>query len=176
RIRRRRSASGHCDGLERVPLPAARACGGRIVNAALELRDVFRLYEADGAGSVALQGLSLAVAEGEILVVLGPSGSGTTTLLRIPAGLDHPSAGSARAFEHDLGRMSSRELAGYRSRLTGYADQHYSRALAPELSVRELVGLRLGLEGATSAEQRKRADDLLERVGLSHKRESRPAE
>ena len=143
---------------------------------ALELSDVFRLYEADGAGCVALQGLSLSVREGEIVVVLGPSGSGKSTLLRILAGLDRPSAGLVHAFGHDLGRASERDRASYRSRLTGYAEQHYSRALAPELSARELVGLRLGLEGASRAERLRRADELLDRVGLSERRDARAAE
>jgi len=134
------------------------------VTSALELRDVFRLFESDGAGCVALQGLSLRVRDGEIVVVLGPSGSGKSTLLRLLAGLDRPSAGTVHAFGHDLGRASGRDLAAYRSRVTGYAEQHYSRALAPELTVRELVGLRLGLDGAAADTRLRRADELLERV------------
>jgi len=145
------------------------------VTAAVELRDVFRLY-GESAGAMALQGLSLGVGDGEILVVLGPSGSGKTTLLRVLAGLDRPSAGSVRAFDQELSRMSPKELAEYRSRITGYADQHYSRALAPELTARELVGLRLGLEGATAGERRRRAEELLERVGLADKLDAHPAE
>ena len=143
---------------------------------ALELRDVFRLYESDGAGCVALQGLSLSVRDGEIVVVLGPSGSGKSTLLRILAGLDRPSAGLVHAFGHDLGRASERDRASYRSQVTGYAEQHYSRALAPELRARELVGLRLGLEGASRVERQRRADQLLERVGLAERRDARAAE
>jgi ABC-type lipoprotein export system ATPase subunit len=148
------------------------------VTPALELQDVFRLYEGEreGAGTVALQGLSLGVRDGEIVVILGPSGSGKSTLLRILAGLDRPSAGSARAFGVDLSRCSSRELASYRSRLTGYAEQHYSRTLSPELTARELVGLRLGLEGASPRERRRRADELLDRVGLSSRGEALPHE
>ena len=108
--------------------------------------------------------------------MLGPSGSGKTTLLRILAGLDRPSAGRAIVNGTDLVGLSARALARYRSEQTGYADQHYSRALAPELTARELVGLRLGLKGATRAERGQRADELLERVGLAAKRDSRPYE
>jgi ABC-type lipoprotein export system ATPase subunit len=146
------------------------------VTPALELRDVFRLFEDNGTGCVALQGLSLSVRDGEIVVVLGPSGSGKSTLLRILAGLDRPSAGTVHALGHDLGRASGRDRASYRSRLTGYAEQHYSRALAPELTARELVGLRLGLEGVSRAGRLRRADELLERVGLAERRDARPAE
>jgi len=143
---------------------------------AIEARDLFRIYSSGGGNAAALQGLTLSVRDGEILVVLGPSGSGKTTLLRILAGLDRPSAGRAIVFGSDLAGLSSRALARYRSNETGYADQHYSRALAPELTARELVGLRLGLEGATRAERTRRADELLERVGLADKRASRPHE
>jgi ABC-type lipoprotein export system ATPase subunit len=143
---------------------------------AIEARDLFRIYESAGGNAAALQGLTLTVRDGEILVVLGPSGSGKTTLLRILAGLDRPSAGRAIVNGTDLAGLSSRALARYRSEETGYADQHYSRALAPELTARELVGLRLGLKGATRAERGRRADELLERVGLAAKRGSRPYE
>ncbi len=143
---------------------------------AIEARDLFRIYDSPGGNAAALQGLTLSVRDGEILVVLGPSGSGKTTLLRILAGLDRPSAGRALVLGTDLAGLSSRALARYRAAQTGYADQHYSRALAPELSARELVGLRLGLEGATRAERGRRADELLERVGLADKRDSRPYE
>ena len=61
---------------------------------AVEARDLFRLYASPEGASVALQGLTIDVAAGELLVVFGPSGSGKSTLLRILAGLDRPSAGS----------------------------------------------------------------------------------
>ena len=60
--------------------------------------------------------------------------------------------------------------------MLGYADQHYARSLAPELRVRELVGMQLGLRGAAPAERRRRADELLERVGLDGFGDRRPTE
>jgi ABC-type lipoprotein export system ATPase subunit len=143
---------------------------------AIELRDVFRVHSTREGDAAALQGLSLRVADGEVLTVLGPSGSGKSTLLRLLAGLDRPSAGVVRVYGEDVGKLPSRRLARYRSTLLGYADQHYARALAPELSARELVALQLGLRGASSAERYARADELLERVGLSEKRNRRPTE
>src|SRR3954452_15396962 len=106
---------------------------------AVEARDLFRLYATPQGTSVALQGLTLDVAEQELLVVFGPSGSGKSTLLRILAGFDKPSAGSVRVLGHDLRTLRGAALLEYRSRTLGYADQHYERALAPELSARELV-------------------------------------
>ncbi|HEY7196661.1 MAG TPA: ATP-binding cassette domain-containing protein [Gaiellaceae bacterium] len=143
---------------------------------AVETRDLFRVHEGPGGGVAALQGLTLAVPEGEVSVLLGPSGSGKTTLLRILAGLDRPSAGSARVLGTDLATLHGGELAAYRSRTLGYADQHYWRALAGELTARELVGVQLGLAGVPPAERRARADELLERVGLLEKRGAHPRE
>ncbi len=126
--------------------------------------------------AAALQGLSLHVAEGEVLTVLGPSGSGKSTLLRLLAGLDRPSAGVVRVHGEDVGKLPARRLAHYRASMLGYADQHYARALAPELSARDLVALQLGLRGTGRTDRLRRADELLERVGLAGKRESRPGQ
>ena len=142
----------------------------------LEIRDLFRVYTEDGAGVPALQGLTLAVREGEVCVVLGPSGSGKSTLLRILAGLDRPSAGTVRLRGLDVGRLRGRALARYRAEELGYAEQHYRRALAEELSARDLVGLQLGLAGAPARERHRRADELLERVGLADRRDAHPHE
>jgi ABC-type lipoprotein export system ATPase subunit len=143
---------------------------------AVELRDVFRIYQTPEGDAAALQGLTLNVHEGEVLVVLGPSGSGKSTLLRLLAGLDRPSAGSVRVFDEDVGKLTGRALGAYRSGTLGYADQHYARALVPELTARELVALQLALRGVPRKQREARADELLERVGLIAKRESRPHE
>ncbi len=143
---------------------------------AVEAVDLFRIYASPEGTSVALQGLTLEVAEGELLVVFGPSGSGKSTLLRILAGLDRPSAGTVRVLEHDLRTLRGRALVEYRSRTLGYADQHYTRALAPELTACQLVGLRLGLLGAPGPDRERAADALLERVGLLDRRNARPSE
>jgi ABC-type lipoprotein export system ATPase subunit len=143
---------------------------------AIELKDVFRVHSTPEGDAAALQGLSLRVAEGEVVTVLGPSGSGKSTLLRLLAGLERPSAGIVRVHGEDVGKLSRRRLARYRSTQLGYADQHYGRALAPELRVRELVALQLGLRGAPRPDRIRRADELLERVGLSALRGRRPTE
>jgi ABC-type lipoprotein export system ATPase subunit len=143
---------------------------------AIELRDVFRVHSTPEGDAAALQGLSLRVADGEVLTVLGPSGSGKSTLLRLLAGLDRPSAGVVRVHGEEIGKLTSRRLAQYRATMLGYADQHYARALSPELSARELVALQLGLRGTGGDERLRRADELLERVGLAEKRHRRPGE
>jgi ABC-type lipoprotein export system ATPase subunit len=143
---------------------------------AVEATGLFRIYPSAEGAAAALQGLTLDVEEGELVVVFGPSGSGKSTLLRILAGLDRPSAGTVRVFEHDLRTLRGRALVDYRSRTLGYADQHYGRALAPELTAHELVALRLDLLGVDPGESGRTADALLERVGLADRGDARPAE
>jgi ABC-type lipoprotein export system ATPase subunit len=143
---------------------------------AVEARDLFRLYATPEGTAVALQGLSLDVAERELLVVFGPSGSGKTTLLRILAGLDRPSAGTVSVFGHDLRTLRGSARLAYRSRTLGYADQHYVRALAPELTARELVALRPALLGVERRTRERIADEYLERVGLLDRADALPSE
>ena len=146
------------------------------MNALVQLEDVFRVYPSPEGGVAALQGLSLAVEQGELCVVLGPSGSGKSTLLRIVAGFDRASAGSVRVGGVDVGALSGWGAARFRSRAIGYADQHYWRALAGELIARELVGVQLGLAGVPAEQRHARADELLERVGLGTRRDAHPRE
>jgi ABC-type lipoprotein export system ATPase subunit len=139
---------------------------------AVEIRDLFRVYSTPEGDAAALQGLTLDVDEHELVVVLGPSGSGKTTLLRAVAAQERPSAGVVRVFGRDAARLSGRE----RAQILGYVDQHYERALAPELTLRELVALPLELRGARTRDAAAQAEALLERVGLAEKREARPGE
>jgi ABC-type lipoprotein export system ATPase subunit len=143
---------------------------------AIELRDVFRVHSTPEGDAAALQGLSLTVAQGEVVAVLGPSGAGKSTLLRILAGLEAPSAGTVRVLGEEIGKLPPRRLADYRATRLGYVDQHYTRTLAPELSARALVSLQLGLRGERQPVRLARADELLERVGLGAKRDRRASE
>jgi ABC-type lipoprotein export system ATPase subunit len=143
------------------------------VTLAVDARDLFHVYSSPEGEAAALQGLSLAVREGESLVVLGPSGSGKSTLLRILAGLERPSAGSLRVFGADVPRG---RRAAYRARVLGYVEQHYTLALDPDLTARELVALQLALDGAPRRPRLARADELLERAGLAGKADARPPE
>jgi ABC-type lipoprotein export system ATPase subunit len=146
------------------------------VSIAVDVRDLFRVHQTPEGDAAALQGLSLTIREHEVVTVLGPSGSGKSTFLRILAGLDRPSAGTVRVFGVEIGKLPTGDVARYRTRSVGYADQHYARALSPELTARELVALELGLAGSPSDERARRADELLERVGLADRRGARPAE
>jgi ABC-type lipoprotein export system ATPase subunit len=146
------------------------------VTAVVDARELFAVYPSATGGVAALQGLSLSVEEDETCVVLGPSGSGKTTLMRVIAGLARPSAGSLVVAGHDLVHASPRELGQYRQEILGYADQHYWRALAAELTAEELVAVPLGLAGTPTRDRSTRSRELLERVGLLDRADARPSE
>ena len=141
---------------------------------AVDVRDAFRIFESARGGTVALQGATLSVAAGEIVVVQGPSGSGKTTLLRVVAGFERLSAGSAHVLGAELPRLGSRETAVFRARNLGMLDQHYAQSLSPDLTCRRTVAIQLELSGRTPVEASRAADELLDRVGLGERGGDRP--
>ncbi|HZO96615.1 MAG TPA: ATP-binding cassette domain-containing protein [Gaiellaceae bacterium] len=141
---------------------------------AVDVRDAFRIHRSAGGTAVALQGLSLRVEAGETVVVLGPSGSGKTTLLRAVAGFDSLSAGSVQVLGRDLGGLGPAALARFRASHLGLLDQHYARALSPDLTCVHSVALGLELLGTPRREARAAAASLLERVGLGDRLGDRP--
>jgi len=143
---------------------------------AIETRDLFRVYATSEGRAAALQGLSLDVGDGEIVVVYGPSGSGKTTLLRILGALDAPSAGLVRVQGTDLRQLRGSARDRFRAGVIGYVDQHYSRLLASELTAGQIVQLPLALRGEEPSRRRSRASELLERVGLADRAGARPSE
>ncbi|MCY7302866.1 MAG: ATP-binding cassette domain-containing protein, partial [Thermoleophilia bacterium] len=142
----------------------------------VEARDLFCVYPGADGGVAALQGLTLDIDEGEVCVVLGPSGSGKTTLMRVIAGFERVGAGSITVADIDLGLLSQRGLAQYRAETLGYADQHYWRALAGELTAEQLIAVPLGLQGVADRDRLSRSHALLERVGLRDRATARPSE
>jgi ABC-type lipoprotein export system ATPase subunit len=143
---------------------------------AIDVRDAFRIFASAAGGTAALQGLTLAVEQGEVVVALGTSGSGKTTLLRTVAGLERLSAGTARVLGRDLGGADRRAAATFCAARLGVLDQHYARSLSPDLSCADTVALQLRLRGGGRAASRSTAEELLERVGLGGRGQSRPAE
>src|SRR5437763_16051108 len=124
----------------------------------------------------ALRGVDFEIVEHEVVAVVGPSGSGKTTLLRCLAGLDRPTTGSLRSFGVDLHDATRRALADYRARAVGIVQQHYTRALSPDLRVQDVVGLTPALLGWPAAARRARVQTLLERVGLADRASARRTE
>ncbi len=140
------------------------------------MRDVFRIHRTPEGDAAALQGLTLEVPDGQVVVVLGPSGSGKSTLLRILAALEAPSAGIARVLGEDVVHLRGRRAAEFRARNLGLVDQHYDRALPPDLPCGEVIALQQALRGVDRATRRTRADELLDAVGLGDAAGALPSE
>jgi putative ABC transport system ATP-binding protein len=132
--------------------------------------NLVKIYKVANLEVVALQGLDLAVNRGEMLGIVGASGSGKTSLLNILGGLDRPSAGRIWVDRYDLLKMSDAALDRYRRAVVGFVWQQGARNLVPYLNALENVMLPMTLAGATGRKKRRRADDLLRSVGLAERR------
>lgn len=145
--------------------------GGRPVVVA---RDVHRTYRMKGEDVHALRGVDLAVEAGDFLAVTGPSGSGKSTLLHVLGGVDTPTRGRVTLAGTDPAALSSEARARLRLRTVGLVFQRFH--LLPMLTARENVELPMAEAGAGRRDRRRRADALLERVGLSDRADHRPGE
>ena len=132
----------------------------------LVLLDKIRLSLASAAGTVEiLRGISLAIAPGETVALVGPSGSGKSSLMMIAAGLERPSAGRVVVAGQDLGSLDENALARLRRRHVGIVFQGFH--LLPTMTARENVAIPLELAGHADAVAL--AEAALARVGLGHR-------
>ena len=136
--------------------------------------NLVKIYKVADLEVVALQGLDLAVEQGEMMALVGASGSGKSTLLNILGGLDEPSAGGIGVNGYDLLKLSEKERVQYKRDSVGFVWQQPSRNLLPYLSARENVELPMMLVGGSSKQRRSRAMELLEMVGLTDRADFRP--
>lgn len=141
---------------------------------AITCENLVKIYKVAELEVVALQGLDLVVDPAEIVAVVGASGSGKSTLMNILGGLDEPTAGRAVVAGHDLARMRGRERTDFRRRVVGFVWQQTSRNLVPYLSAKENVELPMLLDGVAGPERGRRAEALLDFVGLDDRRKLRP--
>jgi putative ABC transport system ATP-binding protein len=137
----------------------------------LELDGVTKVY-GDEPPVPALRGMSFSVGRGELVSIVGPSGSGKSTLLHVIGTLERPSTGIVRIGGVDAARLGDRELSRLRARNIGFVFQQFF--LAEHATVRENVADGLLYAGVPAAERYSRADEALERVGLSQRATFRP--
>jgi putative ABC transport system ATP-binding protein len=142
------------------------------VNDALELAAVSKVYEVGGVEIAALDDVYLTVADEEVVTLLGPSGSGKTTLLSIAGGLLSPSSGQVVVGGRDITHASPRELTAFRRELVGFIFQSVN--LVPFLTARENLLVVADLANRDRGEARRRADRLLEELGLAGRRGNLP--
>jgi len=147
------------------PLPSA---------ALLSAEGVSREFRLGDSLVRAVDAVSISVAAGEFVALLGSSGSGKSTLLNLLAGLDRPTSGAIRVQGRDLAQLSSPELARYRRETAAMVFQSFN--LLPRMTLEENVELPLRLAEVDRGERGQRVTEALDRVGLAPRRRHRPSE
>ncbi|MCC6150223.1 MAG: ABC transporter ATP-binding protein [Planctomycetes bacterium] len=143
--------------------------------ALVNIIDVWREYRMGGSEPVAaLRGATLAIEAGEFTCLLGKSGSGKSTLMNLIGGLDRPTRGSIEVDGRELSKMSARELSFYRREKIGFVFQSFN--LVGSMRAWENVSLPLVFAGVSRTERKKRAEEMLERVGLARRHDHKPTQ
>ncbi len=142
--------------------------------AIIDAGDLTKTYRSHGIEVRALDGVSLKIAAGAMVAIMGASGSGKTTLLNCLAGLDTIDSGTIHIAGQDLAEMGDQARTALRARTMGFVFQTFN--LLPVLDVVENVELPLLILRVPATEARRRARALLDEVGLAHREHHRPAE
>jgi len=139
----------------------------------VEAVDLKKTYMLGKIPVEALRGVNLKVESGAFLAILGPSGSGKSTMLNLVGALDKPTAGTLLIDGVDVSTLNDNQLSDIRRRV-GFVFQFFN--LIPRFTARDNVGLSLSIAGLSKAEREKRAEELLETVGLKDRMNHKPAE
>ena len=142
-------------------------------NAVITIKNLIKRFPMGNAFFTALKGVDLTLNTGEFTGLVGPSGSGKTTLLNIIGGLDSATEGSVSVLNHSMDNTSHNERALLRRRHMGFIFQSYN--LLPVYTVYENVELPLILNKVSPLERQKKVNQAIEWVGLTDKKNSRPA-
>ncbi len=140
----------------------------------IEARDLVKTYTMGAQTVHALRGVSLDIAEGDFVAIMGASGSGKSTLMNILGCLDLPSTGEYRLAGEEVEAMAQDQLASIRNRRIGFVFQQFN--LLPRTSALENVELPMVYAGVKAAERRARSLAALKRVGLGERGDHTPSE
>jgi len=140
----------------------------------IKTENLSKVYNPDTVPVHALNNVNISFDEGEFTAVRGPSGSGKTTLLNMIGGLDKPTEGKVTIDGIDISKLKDSKRIDFRLQNIGFVFQHYN--LIPVFTARENVSFIMLLQKRGKKEIRERADALLDKVGLSKKKDSRPVQ
>lgn len=138
----------------------------------LQIKNISKQYKTGELVQVALNNVSLNFRDNEFVSILGPSGSGKTTLLNIIGGLDHYDKGDLIINNISTKKYKDRDWDSYRNHTIGFVFQSYN--LIPHQTVLSNVELALTISGVTRKERRKRALEVLDKVGLKEQAHKKP--
>jgi len=140
----------------------------------IKLEDVWKVYHLGKVELAVLRGVSLEVNSGDFVTIMGPSGSGKSSLLHIIGALDFPDKGKVFLGGENLSELSEDELAGIRGRRIGFVFQQFN--LLPNLTALENVILPMVFQGVPEKKRRERAKELLSSFGLEKRFSHKPNE
>ena len=133
----------------------------------IKLNKLSKVYRTDEIESTALNEVSFEINEGEFVSIMGPSGCGKSTLLNILGMLDKPESGSYQFLENEVAQLKEKERSDVRKKNIGFIFQNFN--LIDELTVFENIELPLLYNKVNSSERKKRVNELIEKIGISHR-------
>ncbi len=137
----------------------------------IECDNLVKIYKTPDIEVLALQGLDLTVDYGEMMAIIGNSGSGKSTFLNMLGGLDRPSAGKLMVDGKDLFKLSDKQLVEYKQKTVGFVWQNNARNLLPYLTA--IQNVMMPMLFSDEKKKRDRAEMLLDMVALSHRKNAR---
>jgi len=137
----------------------------------LEVKEVTKSFGSGDSAVMAVRGVTMIVADGEFVAIVGRSGSGKSTLMSLLGGLEQPTSGSIQVNGEEITRLSDHELTDYRAHDVGFVFQNYN--LVPNLTAAENVMLPMEFAGRSKQERKLRARELLDVVELTGNKQSR---
>ena len=140
----------------------------------IETQNLRKTYQQGGRPLEVLKGVDLEVSPGEFTAIMGPSGSGKSTLLNMIGALDRPTSGNVFINGVDLNHLNDKEVAGLRNREIGFIFQFFN--LIPRMDAISNVELPMAISGKGRGERRKRAEELLNLVGLGNRTDHKPSQ
>ena len=133
----------------------------------LKVENLKKSFFTEEVETIALNGVSFEVKEGEFVAVMGPSGCGKSTLLNILGLLDNPTSGSYHLLGNEVGNLREKERTQFRKGNLGFVFQSFN--LIDEMTVFENVELPLVYMGVKASERKRRVNEILERMNISHR-------
>lgn len=138
----------------------------------IRIENLTKIFRTEEVETVALNGVSLEVKDGEFVAIMGPSGCGKSTLLNILGLLDNPNEGEYWLGEEEVSKLKEKDRTQYRKGRIGFVFQSFN--LIEELTVEENIELQLKYLGVSKAERKQRTLDILRKVNLSHRAKHYP--
>lgn len=143
-------------------------------NVILNSQKLCKSYNDGSANVEVLKGIDLTISQGDRIAIIGPSGSGKSTLLHLMGGLDKPTTGEVTISDVNWQKISEKQRCQLRNQRLGFVYQFHH--LLPEFTAVENVAMPLLLSGMAVKNAEQQASDMLEHVGLQHRKEHKPAQ